>query len=188
MIADFRSAFLSQAKNDNSRSLAQSAVYAPERLLERSFDLPSDIWSLACTIFAVLSGTNPFEGYFGIQRTTMLEILCTLGKPPEPLWTNWCANEKAIGNSEQEMEAKIVVTRPLRQRVAELGVGNEDEGLVDRESEFSEEFIEEMTDLLGRMLVYEPEKRLTTSEVLAHSWRRRLDQDINSQSTIEIRD
>ena len=111
----------------------------------------------------------------------MLEILCTLGKPPESLWAQWVAQEKALDKSEQEIEEETVVTRPLVERVAEIRLGNEDEGLLARENEFSEKFIEGMVDLLTRMLVYEPERRLTATEVLAHPWMKALKQDVESQ-------
>ena len=110
----------------------------------------------------------------------MLEILRTLGKPPDSLWTQWLAQEKELGKSEQEIEEEIVVTRPLVERVTEIRYGNEDEGLLARENEFSPEFIEGLVDLLSRMLLYEPERRPTVIEVLAHPWMTALKQDIES--------
>jgi serine/threonine protein kinase len=56
IIADFGSTFKSPNGGGNAKFSVYSPNPAPERLLGESSGLPSDIWSLACTIFRLISG------------------------------------------------------------------------------------------------------------------------------------
>lgn len=89
IIADFGSAF----KSSNERGNAKFSVYAPnaapERLLGESFGLPSDIWSLACTIFHIITGKELFHDVSDSRRMVLLEIMEVLGKPSEDWWLRW---------------------------------------------------------------------------------------------------
>ncbi|MCJ1248986.1 hypothetical protein MMC30_006207 [Trapelia coarctata] len=179
MIADFSSAFRSSRGAKCLPTSVNSAACAPEIILGYPFDLPSDIWSLGCTIFAIVSGLEPFGNIMCGKNSILLEILWTLGKPSEPWWTQCPEAVRELGEVDQGVMKAAIIRRSLAERITEISLGNVDKGedvdlMPVRKGEFSDNDIEGMVDLLSRMLVYEPEKRLTASEVLAHPWMKSL--------------
>lgn len=185
MIADFGSAYLASEEENSHRTSIEPAVCAPERVFGCPFGLPSDIWSLGCTIFAIVSGVNPFGsmGSSYSKDSTMLDILRTLGKPPEPWWSQWQEKQRKLGISDQEVMKQTIIRRSLAETIKEISTGSGDTGeevllMPVRKDEFSEDDIHGMVDLLSRMLVYEPERRLAASEVLAHPWMKSLQAEI----------
>lgn len=184
-IADFGSAYLAGEPKAKARTPYRPGTYAPERLLGHPYDLPSDIWSLGCTIFALMSGLELFEsmGSLAGKVSTMRDILETLGRPPSPWWAQWQEAEERRGVTDQEIQNRSHVLQSLTDIVKEIRSGTFDEEkesdlMPDQTQDIALEDIEGMTDLLGRMLVYEPERRLTASEVLAHPWVKSLEAEI----------
>jgi len=193
MIADFGSAFRSSQGDKSLRTSIQPAVCAPERILGHPFDLPSDIWSLGCTIFATVSGLDSFDSMrlLGGRDSTMLDIMRTLGKPPESWWSQWQEKRNQHGVANQESIKDAIIHRSLAEKITEIRMGNiEDREAFDlmpvRNGDFSDDDIEGMVDLLSRMLVYEPGKRLTALEVLAHPWMKSLQAEVQLASSSSV--
>lgn len=190
MIADFGSAFRSSRGAKCLPTSVEIGSCAPERILGYPFDLPSDIWSLGCTIFATISGLEPFGNntagedatFFRGEDVTLLEILRTLGKPSESWWTQWPEEVKEYVLADQDVMNDAIISCSLAERIREISSGNDDGDEVEpmpvRKGEFSDGDIEGMVDLLSRMLVHEPERRLTASEVLAHPWMKSLQAEV----------
>jgi len=212
MIADFGSAFRSSRGAKCLPTSVEIGSCAPERILGYPFDLPSDIWSLGCTIFATISGLEPFGNntagedatFFRGEDVTLLDILRTLGKPSESWWTQWPEEVKEYVLADQDVMNDAIISCSLAERIREISSGNDDGDEVEpmpvrkgefsdgdievvdllsrpmpvRKGEFSDGDIEGMVDLLSRMLVHEPERRLTASEVLAHPWMKSLQAEV----------
>ncbi|KAJ9636650.1 hypothetical protein H2204_005250 [Knufia peltigerae] len=86
-LIDFEQAFLC-----NGHSLAKVRTplifRAPETLLDSTWDLRMDIWSLACTIFELVTGQPPFDNVMAAKAPLVLEWIAMLGEIPEKYQRN----------------------------------------------------------------------------------------------------
>jgi serine/threonine-protein kinase SRPK3 len=160
IIADFGSTFKSPNDGCNAKSSVYSPNAATERLLGESSGLPSDIWSLACTIFQLISSKELFQDESNSPQMVLFEVMEVLGKPSEDWWLRW---EKAA--------AGMAITR---RDAADCNNGLEklDEMVDDLDDETTNK--EPLKDMLERMLTLEPEERLSIKEVQEHAWFRSL--------------
>lgn len=64
---------------------------APEVLFNtvKQADRPSEIWSLACTLFETRSGAQLFASFFNTHDEILRQMVQALGKFPEPWWSAW---------------------------------------------------------------------------------------------------
>lgn len=135
---------------------------APEQYCTGHIGYPTDVWALGCAIFLILSGRD----FFGIPDDSVGKVFSimsdTLGEPPEYILRSW------EGRVSEDFKVSNNPSRPLAARIRELRYGNELLGMKNREYEFSDSDIALLTDLLGSMLRYEPNERLTMEAVLNH--------------------
>jgi len=144
-----------------------ASICAPEILFGETPSLAADIWSLGCALFEMVSGARIFEGIMPTPRATLKEIMRTLGKPPDRFWEQWKVWEMKIGVKEDQTVLDSEVTQDLLNRIREFLQDNEfDNGAV----ALADNDVLNLTDLLRRLLVYEPAQRLSAQEVLGHPW------------------
>ncbi|RAL08078.1 kinase domain-containing protein [Aspergillus homomorphus CBS 101889] len=133
---------------------------------------PSDIWTLACTIWDVFGCRPPFETFEGSLDEMTVEHVETLGKLPQRWWDLW------EGRNRWFDEGRKNVTEDLQQRYGTLLWGwdnrfaeyiqlsREKQGLgplpPDEETAFQQ--------MMKMMLVLEPGERATISKVLGCEW------------------
>lgn len=113
---------------------------SPEVLLGTSYATPVDIWSCGC-IFAELFTRKPlFPGQYEVDQ--LAKIFSILGTPSE---TDWPEDSSVLRNS-------FSYSRPrdLQDLIPELDL--------------------EAKDLLEKMLHFDPKKRVTAAEALAHPY------------------
>jgi serine/threonine protein kinase len=160
IIADFGSTFKSPNDGGNAKFSVYAPNPAPERLLGESSGLPSDICSLACTIFRLISGNELFQDESNSRQMVLFEVMEVLGKPSEIWWLRW-----------EEAAAGMAITR---RDAADCNDGLEkiDERVDDLDDETTNK--ERVKDMLERMLTLESEKRLSIQEVQEHAWFRSL--------------
>ena len=120
-------------------SMHTTLPYRPPELMEggvRHGDPPIDyakvdVWSLGCTLFAMLFGASPYESEFGrtslrIVECTQLRILGDWKRPPEP-WSQWYGSqtleliEWMLTKDRLKRPSLEAVLERLRQRIEELG-------------------------------------------------------------------
>ncbi|KAH8648317.1 kinase-like domain-containing protein [Tricladium varicosporioides] len=156
VIADFGSTFKTSDDEGNARFSVYAPTAAPERLLGKKIGLPSDIWSLACAIFQLISGKELFESNRNTSQMVLFEIMEVLGKPSEDWWLRW-----------EKVAADLAITR---RDAADCNNGPEklDEMIDDLDDLTTDK--ELLKDMLKRMLTLEPEERLTIKEVQEHPW------------------
>lgn len=160
IIADFGSTFKSQSKGGNANFSVYTPTAAPERLLGEGFGLSSDIWSLACTIFQLVSDKELFQDKSDSPDMILLEMMEVLGKPSEDWWLHW--GKAAAGMAITRQDAADCNDGP--KRLDEM-IGDLDDENLDKES---------LRDILIQMLTLEPGKRLSIEEVQEHVWFRSL--------------
>ncbi|KAL2438433.1 hypothetical protein ABEF95_010456 [Exophiala dermatitidis] len=154
-LIDFEQAFL---RTDQSLARVRTPLIfrAPETLLDSTWDLRMDIWSLACTIFELVTGQPPFDNFMPAKAPLVLEWIAMFGDVPE----------------EWRKQAKVVVADckddidggSLSSWLCETYFGSE------TKAEFAKGDIKRLGDLLTKMMCYLPRDRLSSQDILKHEW------------------
>lgn len=154
-LIDFEQAFL---RTDQSLAKVRTPLIfrAPETLLDSTWDLRMDIWSLACTIFELITGQPPFDNFMPTKAPLVLEWIAMFGDVPE----QWRKQAKAIvGDCRDDIEGGS-----LSSWLCETYFSSE------RKAEFAQEDIKRLGDLLTKMMFYLPRDRLSAQDILKHEW------------------
>ncbi|GAB1206986.1 hypothetical protein APSETT445_005690 [Aspergillus pseudonomiae] len=143
-------------------TLAPPEVHCePDKLLS----FPSDIWTLACTIWTIIGQRPLFEGFHPSADWMIKEHVDALGKLPPQWWLQW--NSRAQWFNEDGTRHSGATARPLVQRFHDAVQEPR------RQSGMGEIGPEEKTALfamLHAMLAFRPEERLTAMEVMECEW------------------
>jgi p38 MAP kinase len=118
---------------------------APEIMLTwQKYDIEVDIWSAGCIFAEMIEGKPLFPGKDHVHQFSIITEL--LGSPPDDV----------IDTIASENTLKFVVSLPKREPVPL--------------SERFENVEPEAVDLLEKMLVFDPKKRITAAEALSHPY------------------
>jgi calcium/calmodulin-dependent protein kinase I len=116
-LADFGFAARVHQPKSLTKQCGTPFFVAPEILIRRPYDQQSDMWSVGCIVFLLLSGNLPF-----------------------------------LGRSQKELFRKII------------------SGRYDFKEEIWNEISDDAKDLVGKLLVLDPDIRLTAKKALLHPW------------------
>ncbi|KAG8412805.1 hypothetical protein J3458_013241 [Metarhizium acridum] len=128
---------------------------------------PSDIWTLACAVWATLAQRSLFEMFMGTEDTVTWIQVQALGKLPDEWWEKWDArsedftedgqpirvNDSPVYTFDYQFENAIQEGR----RRCKL----ETMDLAEKEA---------LLAMLRPMLAYRPEQRCSVKEVLGSEW------------------
>lgn len=166
LLSDFGEAF-APAKGTKFESHAPLVNRAPETRFEstKPLSFPSDIWSLACSIWDIVGQSPLFEGFLATDDDITCEHVDALGILPPEWWDKWEARQKKFdedgkpinrGSSRSwEDRFEDSVQQPRRAEGMQLFEPTE------RDALFS---------MLRSMLAFRPEDRPSPKEVLASEW------------------
>eukprot|EP01063_Lacrimia_lanifica_P011101 TRINITY_DN17885_c0_g1_i1.p1 TRINITY_DN17885_c0_g1~~TRINITY_DN17885_c0_g1_i1.p1 ORF type:complete len:880 (+),score=191.04 TRINITY_DN17885_c0_g1_i1:97-2736(+) len=160
------------ASNYTKGAIIQTREYrAPEIILGNDFCTPTDIWSLACIVYELLTGQFLFDPKtlpHVKDETTMdaehlAEMVHVMGAPPKAGVTNgvYCANyfdqETGVCRSDLEKAAKADITNTIKESVPRSCEG------ADREATL-------ITHFVRAALTWDPLDRPTAADFLHHPW------------------
>ena len=158
---------------------------SPEARFEGRVDLKADIWALGCAIFEIRAGFALFESFFGCDAEIVKRMVETLGRLPDPWWAAFKQRalwfeEDGQPKNDQDQERTGSLLRAgrssIRAKLLEIGEQDdppsEDEGpMIEKPGvRLHEEEVELLEDLLGKMLKYNPEERISAHDVIRHPW------------------
>ena len=148
-IADFGEAFLWTGVPAAVRLGVPISYAAPEVPFLDGVGLPSDIWTLCCTMFEILSGNMVFCAD-GVD-TLLRDITFTLGKLPDRWWVKW--EKRAENFSDDAVYVGRREILDLQARLQELSMLEPD----DRAA---------LEKMVHAMLRVEPGERICAGEVV----------------------
>ncbi|KGG52239.1 hypothetical protein DI09_19p210 [Mitosporidium daphniae] len=129
---------------------------APEILLGApTYSSPADIWSIGCIFGELLSGRPLFPGTSDIDQIN--HIFKILGSPTNDIWPSWETLPGARLFSSSVSAASNSNSRTHKY--------NHLRGLFSSSGLSDNAF-----DLMNRLLLYDPSKRITAFEALSHPW------------------
>lgn len=105
----------------------------------------------------------------------LAEMVRFFGKLPEVWWDKWEAREDFFddqgtwlrdGDTKEEWTLEVALSKPIEI----VHPGKDDDAAARRALITSEAEQKLIADLLYKLFRYEPEKRLSAEEVLAHEW------------------
>ncbi|KAJ5177100.1 kinase-like domain-containing protein [Penicillium canariense] len=170
MLIDFGEAYLPSLQSRYT-SNAPPAYQPPEALWDRRTPMtfPSDIWTLACSLWDMVAWFPLFKSYFSKENDVTSEQVAILGRLPTGWWSAWGRkNDRlrrrfnkhgrpvdAVCYPDWETRFENAVQQPRRER-----------GMMTMEPEEKDAFF----SLLRSMLVFRPEGRITARQVLESEW------------------
>jgi serine/threonine-protein kinase SRPK3 len=186
VISDFGQSYKADDIPPHLRPATVTHYKPPEMRFENQVDFPSDIWMLACALFEIRAGHTLFNSFLSSDTSVTKEMVSALGKLPEPWWSkfegrhNWFDDSGEPRPVEEQKRNGIVFAckkTSLREMVESIGQDEEPpewcagwRNITEAREPLSSEEAALLTDLLEKMLRYDPSERLTIREVVSHPW------------------
>ena len=168
-ICDFGSAMFS-GDNEITPYLVSRFYRSPEVILGLPYDHPMDMWSIGCVIYELFTGQILFKGR---TNNEMLKLMMDVKGPfpkkmikkAEFAFKHFDLNDANLAFSleEQDLVTKQVVKRNINNPVKKEGFNK----LLSNHSDKKKK-VTQLVDLLERIFVFEPEKRITPLQALNH--------------------
>jgi len=154
-LIDFGSATFN---HEHHSSIVSTRHYrAPEVIMELGWSQPCDVWSIGCIIFECALGVTLFQTHDNREHLAMMERV--LGPLPQRMVAR--SQLKYFSHGRLDWDEASSNGRYVRKNCRPL------RRYIPREARGLEGW-DEMFDLINKMLIYEPSRRLTLPEALRH--------------------
>ncbi|KAF2843725.1 kinase-like protein [Patellaria atrata CBS 101060] len=165
--------FGSATFNDEYHSSVVSTRHyrAPEIILNLGWSFPCDMWSIGCILVEFFTGDALFQTHDNLEHLAMMEAVCG-GKLDKDLIRAVCRSEGRSRNPNQAAQyfkgqkldyPNTETPKASRKYVKAMKKLHE---TIPPHTEFNKKFL----DLLKKIFVYNPEKRITAKQALKHPW------------------
>lgn len=192
-ITDFGESFNT---TEPAQDLGIPQIYcSPEYVFDRKVGVGCDLWALGCTLFEIRTGRKLFDTFDDDPDEYLCKVAMTLGRLPEPWWSQgWEARREFLeddvdatgkvvevqrGSANEQQNSGdssqwVVVQQPEPRSLQDaLSPGLFYESRYGPEGihrEIPKEEIGVLSDLLFKLLRFDPGDRLTASQALEHEW------------------
>lgn len=163
------------------------AYRAPELILDNTMGIGADLWALGCTLFAVRTGRKLFGSFDDHDDDYLEGMMRILGKLPEPWWSTW-EFRLAHYKDEVDEEGKVIELNPedeadtsnchpslapgarsIKEKL-QPGLWHMPDRPPWTHRDISQQEIEVFSDLLGKLLKFDPKDRIGAAEAAEHEW------------------
>lgn len=149
--------------NKNQEEIYTRSYRPPENIINNEYSTKSDIWFVGCFMYELFTGENLFDincdssKPFSKDRLHLQQMYSVLGKMPREMTINCEFSEDIFDSKGRIIKNRVLDDRNLR------------EELVSR-IEIEENELDLIEDLIYKILEYDPNNRLSASEILRHKW------------------
>ena len=160
-LIDFGSATFN---HEHHSSIVSTRHYrAPEVIMELGWSQPCDVWSIGCIVFECALGVTLFQTHDNREHLAMMERV--LGPLPQRMAAR--SQLKYFSHGRLDWDESSSNGRYVRKNCRPL------RRYIPRETRDKDGW-DQMFDLINKMLIYEPSRRLTLPEALRHPFFDRL--------------
>ncbi|KAK8178124.1 dual specificity tyrosine-phosphorylation-regulated kinase 3 [Phyllosticta citrichinensis] len=143
---------------------------APEIILNLGWSYPCDIWSIGCILVEFFTGDALFQTHDNLEHLAMMEAVCG-GKLDRHIVRQVTAKDRG---SSRNPAAQYFKGQKLDYPNSETAKGSKRyvkamkklQETIPPHTQFNVQFL----DLLRKIFVYDPSKRITAKEALNHPW------------------
>lgn len=165
-VIDFGSATFD---SDRHSSIVSTRHYrAPEIILGLGWNRACDLWSLGCIIFELLTGEALYQTHENIEHLKMMDT--TLGPLPTTM-SRKCVNEvKDLFDKNGRVKWAEWAGNDRKKLRAVLRLTKIEHHLETHSDKEVKPHVKVISDLIYKLMAYEPGKRLTAAEALQHAF------------------
>lgn len=143
---------------------------APEIILGLGWSFPCDIWSIGCILVEFFTGDALFQTHDNLEHLAMMENVCDSRIDTHLVQTVNKMATRSAGNAASKYFKRLRLDYPTAEttRASRRFVKN-----MKRLSDIipsSSPFLRSFLDLLQKIFVYDPAKRITARQALEHEW------------------
>ncbi|KAI5795761.1 kinase-like domain-containing protein [Geopyxis carbonaria] len=157
---------------------------APEIILGLGWSFPCDIWSIGCILVEFYTGDALFQTHDNLEHLAMMQAVC--GPKIDSRLVRQIAGKGSGSTSSTNNASKFFrgqrldypsndTSRASKKYVNAMKNLNE---IIPSNSSFNKQFL----DLLKKIFVYDPNKRITAKDALKHPWFREVLQDEGTEA------
>ncbi|RKF57638.1 Dual specificity protein kinase lkh1 [Golovinomyces cichoracearum] len=143
---------------------------APEIILGLGWSFPCDIWSIGCILVEFFTGDALFQTHDNLEHLAMMENVCAAKFEVGLIHQVNALHRKNSGEvaAKYFKRSKLDYPQPETTRASRRFVKamKRLEDIIPDNNKFCKNFL----DLLKKIFVYDPEKRITAKEALQHQW------------------
>ncbi|KAI1464721.1 kinase-like protein [Daldinia caldariorum] len=143
---------------------------APEIILGLGWSFPCDIWSIGCILVEFFTGDALFQTHDNLEHLAMMENVCDSRIDTHLVQAVNKMATRSTGNAASKYFKRLKLDYPTAEttRASRRFVKN-----MKRLSDIipaSSPFLRSFLDLLQKIFVYDPAKRITARQALEHEW------------------
>ncbi|KAI0380982.1 kinase-like domain-containing protein [Hypomontagnella monticulosa] len=143
---------------------------APEIILGLGWSFPCDIWSIGCILVEFFTGDALFQTHDNLEHLAMMENVCDSRIDTHLVQSVNKMATRSTGNAASKYFKRLRLDYPTAEttRASRRFVKN-----MKRLSDIipaSSPFLRSFLDLLQKIFVYDPAKRITARQALEHEW------------------
>ncbi|KAI0115021.1 kinase-like protein [Daldinia grandis] len=143
---------------------------APEIILGLGWSFPCDIWSIGCILVEFFTGDALFQTHDNLEHLAMMENVCDSRIDSHLVQAVNKMATRSAGNAASKYFKRLRLDYPTAEttRASRRFVKN-----MKRLSDIipaSSPFLRSFLDLLQKIFVYDPAKRITARQALEHEW------------------